>query len=226
MFLPPVSPTRVTVMFDVKSDKGVSLIELIFTILILSLALVGIAYSISVGTGRSSDTLVEIQAVALAQAYLDEIIGKRFDEGNRASGIPPCRVQRDGLGDLADGAARRCSEKVSASPPPRQFGPDGSEVRDTFDDVDDYDGLEEGFGLGPGLELKDANNVVRGSEYDNFRILIDVIYFDPMGTDVTYSDPGTVEELDDGYDAKLITITIFNGNETDGFVFSVYKSNF
>ena len=205
-------------------SKGVSLVELIFTILILSLALVGIASSISGGTSRSADTLVEIQAVALAQAYLDEIVGKRFDEGNRPSGIPPCRVQRDSLPDLADGAARRCSEKVEAAPPPREFGPDGSETRATFDDVDDYDGLIEGQGFG---DLEDANGDPRGSEYDNFRIEIEVTYFDPLGTDVSYSDPGTNdEELDDDYDAKLITVTIFNGNETEGFVFSVYKSNF
>ena len=205
-------------MFRKPYSNGVSLIELIFTILILSLALVGIASSISGGTSRSADTLVEIQAVALAQAYLDEIVGKRFDEGNSASGIPPCR------GTLADGAPRRCSEKLEAAPPPREFGPDGVETRATFDDVDDYDGLVEGQGFG---DLEDANGDSRGSEYDNFRVEIEVTYFDPLGTDVTYSDPGTNdEELDDDYDSKLVTVSIFNGNDTQGFVFSVYKSNF
>ncbi|PCI73981.1 MAG: hypothetical protein COB20_15645 [SAR86 cluster bacterium] len=205
-------------MFRKLYSRGVSLIELIFTILILSLALVGIASSISGGTSRSADILVEIQAVALAQAYLDEIVGKRFDEGNRASGIPPCR------GTLPNGAARRCSEKVEPSPPPREFGPDGTETRATFDDVDDYDGLVEGLGFG---DLEDANGDPRGSEYDNFRVEIEVTYFDPLGTDVTYSDPGTNdEELDDDYDSKLVTVSIFNGNDTEGFVFSVYKSNF
>lgn len=214
-------------MFRNVDSKGVSLIELIFTILILSVALVGIASSISGGTSRSADTLVEIQAVALAQAYLDEIVGKRFDEGNRASGIPPCRVLRDGLPNLADGASRRCSDKTDVAPPgtfPRFFGilADG-ETRATYDDVDDYDGLKEGFGeTNP---LQDANGDPRGSEYDNFHIEIEVTYFDPLGTDVTYSG-ATDEELDDGYDSKLITISVFNGNDAQGFVFSVYKSNF
>jgi MSHA pilin protein MshD len=208
----------VIVMHKIIYSKGISLIELIFTILILSVALFGIATTMSGGASRSSDILPEIQAVALAQAYLDEIVGKRFDEGNRASGIPPCR------GTLADGAPRRCSEKVEPSPSPREFGPDGTETRATFDDVDDYDGLVEGLGFG---DLEDANGDPRGSEYDNFRVEIAVTYFDPLGTDVTYSDPGTNdEELDDGYDSKLVTVTIFNGNDTDGFVFSVYKSNF
>ncbi len=199
---------------------GVSLIEMIFAILILAVALVGIAASIGGGTSRSSDTLIEIQAVALAQAYLDEIIGKRFDEGNANSGIPPCR------GTLPDGNRRRCSEKLEPSPPPREFGPDGSETRASYDDVDDYDGLEEGFGIGGG-ELFDANGDSRGTEYANFRVSVVVDYYDGSGTDVEYTPTTpTDEELDDMYDAKLITVTVFFGADTEGFVFSAYKSNF
>lgn len=209
------------------NQKGVSLIEMIFVILILSLALVGIATTISGGTSRSSDTLVEIQSIALAQAYLDEILGKRFDEGSRASGIPPCRVLRDGMADMPDGAPRRCSDKVSGSPPPREFGEDGSEDRSTYDDVDDYDGLTEGLGnISPNDTLKDANGDDREG-YDNYSVSIEVTYYDGSGSDVEYT-PGapTDEELDDMYDAKLITVTVFFGSETEGLVLSAYKSNF
>jgi MSHA pilin protein MshD len=223
VFLQPVSPTQVTAMFDAKkqeSQKGVSLIEMIFVIIILSVALVGIATTISGGTSRSSDTLVEIQSIALAQAYLDEIVGKRFDEGNRASGIPPCR------GTLAAGAARRCSEEPEVVvTSERLFGPDGSEVRATYDDVDDYDGLVEGLGESfPDDTLKDANGADREG-YDNYSVSIAVNYYDGAGTNVEYTGP-TGEELDDMYDAKLITVTVFFGAETEGLVLSVYKSNF
>lgn len=202
----------------ISNSKGLSLIEMIFTILILALALAGIANSLSGGMARSSDTLREIQAVALAQSYLDEIVGKRFDEGNRPSGIPPCR------GTLPDGAPRRCSEE-SGVPPPRLFGPDGTETRATYDDVDDYDGLSEGFGeVNP---LQDANGDSRGTEYASFRVEIEVTYYDGSGTDVEYTPTTPVdEELDDMYDAKLIQVTVFYADDSEGFVFSVYKSNF
>lgn len=217
-------------MFDLgrrHSQRGVSLIEMIFVIIILAVALVGIATTISGGTSRSSDTLVEIQSIALAQAYMDEVLGKRFDEGTRASGIPPCRVLRDGMADMPDGANRRCSDKVSGSPPPREFGPDGAETRATYDDVDDYDGLTEGFGvIAPNDTLKDANGDDRDG-YANYSVSVEVDYFNPASGDISYvpSTP-TDEELDDVWDAKLITVTVFFGSETDGLVLSAYKSNF
>jgi len=217
-----------TVMFDVysmKFQRGFSLIEMVFVIIILAIALVGIASTIAGGTSRSSDTMVELQSIALAQAYLDEIVGKRFDEGNRASGIPPCRVPRDGTTDMPAGANRRCSEEPEVVvTSERLFGPDGSESRSTYDDVDDYDGLVEGFSQG--TVLKDANNNDREG-YDNFSVSIEVNYYVSGDADVTYTPPTpSNQELDDNYDAKLITVTVFFGAETNGLVLSAYKSNF
>ncbi len=211
----------VTAMFSGFKERyqlGVSLIEMIFVIIILSVALAGIAASISGGTARSSDTLVNIQSIALAQAYLDEIVGKRFDEGNRASGIPPCR------GTLAPAAARRCSEEPEVIvTDERLFGADG-EDRATYDDVDDYDNLQEG--LKYGVPLRDANNEERDG-YDNFSVLVEVNYYVSGSSAVTYAPTTPIgQELDDNYDAKLITVTVFFGAETEGLVLSAYKSNF
>lgn len=231
VFLRPVSPMRETVMFDGHRNirqRGVSLIEMIFVIIILAVALVGIATMMAGGTSRSSDTLVDIQSVALAQAYLDEILGKRFDEGAASSGIPPCRVPRDGSPDMPDGAPRRCSEEPEVVvPPQRSFGPDGAETRASYDDVDDYDGLLEGFGvIAPNDTLKDANGDDRDG-YANYSVSVEVNYYDPLGSDISYTpSTPTDEELDDDYDTKLITVTVFFGSETDGLVLSAYKSNF
>jgi MSHA pilin protein MshD len=191
---------------------------MVFVIIILSVALVGIAQSLSGGTARSSDTLVNIQSIALAQAYMDEILGKRFDEGNANSGIPPCR------GTLPNPAARRCSEEPEVFVvPQRSFGADGTETRATYDDVDDYDGLKEGFS--EGTTLKDANGDDR-DDYDSYSVAIEVNYYDG-GADIVYTPtPPTDEELDDLYDAKLITVTVLFGSETEGLVLSAYKSNF
>ena len=73
-----------------KKSKGLTLIEMVITIVLLSIALVAITNMLTTGLGRSSDTLLELRTAALGQAYLDEILGKRFDERTRNSGVPPC----------------------------------------------------------------------------------------------------------------------------------------
>ncbi|NBS13195.1 MAG: prepilin-type N-terminal cleavage/methylation domain-containing protein, partial [Gammaproteobacteria bacterium] len=56
-------------------QRGLSLIELIATIVIIAIALSAVVFSVQFGTTNSSDTLIQVRATALAQAYLDEILG-------------------------------------------------------------------------------------------------------------------------------------------------------
>lgn len=98
------------------AQRGVTLVELIITVVIISIALTGTIIAFSSVVGRSSDTLFQSRALALAQAYLDEILGQPFDRETPEGGVPPytgaCRV----IGGNADD-------------------------RDTFRSVDQYDGL-------------------------------------------------------------------------------------
>ena len=110
-------------------QRGITLIELVISIAILAIALVGVTQLLSGGLGRSADTMLESRVGALAQAYLDEILGKRFDENTRDSGVPPCRNSL--------GSTRLCSMVL---------GPESGETRATYDDVDDFNGLDEGEG--------------------------------------------------------------------------------
>ncbi|MEX0623026.1 prepilin-type N-terminal cleavage/methylation domain-containing protein [Saccharospirillum sp.] len=100
-----------------KTQRGVTLVELIITIVIIAIALSGTIIAFSNVVGRSSDTLFQSRAIALAQAYLDEIMGQPFDRETPDGGAPPyagtCRV----------------------------IGGDEDD-RDTFRSVDEYDGLE------------------------------------------------------------------------------------
>ena len=73
-------------------QKGLSLVELVITIVILAIALVGLTSVLGGGLSQSAETLPNVRAVALAQSYLDEILSKRFDEQSRPNGIPPCRA--------------------------------------------------------------------------------------------------------------------------------------
>lgn len=193
----------------VMSNKqlGLSLVELIITIVIIAIALVGISAMLNSGLSRNADALIQVRTVALAQAYLDEILGKRYDERTRSRGVPPCRASAP--------PARQCTAEAS-------FGPDGSETRARFDDVDDYHGLDEGEGqINP---LQDARGDTR-TGYDNFRVEVDVRYIN-VGVGEEEESLGVNNELDDQYDAKLITVTVTHSTATTGIDFSAYKSNF
>jgi len=196
-----------------RKQSGLTLVELVVTIVILSIALVTVVVFLNRGLGRSSDALLELRTATLAKAYMDEILAKRFDEKTRSNGVPPCRAP-DGPGGVP--ANRECTVEGS-------FGPDGSESRDSFDDVDDYVDIDEGTGgLNPVLE--DATGNPR-TGYDGYRVVVDVRYID-VGPAEEEEDLGQNNELDDEYDAKLITITVTHALLPTPFVYAAYKSNF
>lgn len=182
---------------------GVTLIEMVVTIVIMAIALFGVTTAISLAISRSSDVLLEARAMALAQSYLDEITAKRFDENSAPRGIPPCRSN--------------CT--IAGS-----FGPDGGETaRQDYDDVDDYDGLIEGFDQITPLQDVEGND---RTGYEGFWVDIDVRYLE-LGSGGAEENLATeANDLTDEEDAKHITITVYHIDNTNGWVFSVYKANF
>jgi len=180
------------------------MVELVITIVILAIAMMGVTTMLQNGVSRSADITLQIRTVALAQAYLDEILGKRYDEKTAA---PPCRASAP--------PARQCTAEGL-------FGPDGPESRAGYDDVDDYHGLDEGDGqINP---LQDALGNTR-TGYDNFRVAVEVRYIN-VGVGEEEETLGVANELDDEFDAKLITVTVTHRSFNPGIVFSAYKSNF
>ena len=202
---------QVIAMFSkTAKQSGITLIELVVTIVILGVALVSLSGVVGGGASRNSDITVQIRATALAQAYLDEILGKRYDENTRNGGIPPC--QATGTGP----PPRQCTAEAS-------FGAEaGENTRARLDDVDDYHGMDEGDGQT--LPLQDAQGNTRAG-YENFRVRVVVRYINVGvgGEEVTLS---VNNELDDEFDAKLVTVTVSDRSNTEGWDFSVYKSNF
>lgn len=184
-------------------QRGITLIEMIATIVVLAIALAGITAALSGGIGRSADVLTGTRAVALAQSYLDEITGKRFDEASDPRGIPPCRAN--------------CTDASG-------FGPDGGESdRGDFDDVDDYHQLDEGW-QAAGV-LRDAQGNPR-TGYDSFRVRVSVRYLQSSPGGAEESLGATPADLDDDRDAKLITVTVSHPDNPDGWRYSAYKANF
>ena len=83
--------------------RGFTLIELIFFIVVVSVALAGVLQVMNVGVTASADPLVRKQAAALAESILQEVLQKAY-----------------------------------VDPDPALTS--GESTRDTFDDVDDYNG--------------------------------------------------------------------------------------
>ncbi|KPQ28016.1 MAG: MSHA pilin protein MshD [Marinobacter excellens HL-55] len=97
------------------SQQGATLVELVMTIVIISIAIAGVVGAFALIIGRSAEPLNQTRAVALSQLYMDEILSKSFAHGSPVGG---------GAVDADDAD---CSNP----------GPDG-ETRRTFNDVDDY----------------------------------------------------------------------------------------
>jgi MSHA pilin protein MshD len=79
-------------------------------------------------------------------------------------------------------------------------------------------------GDGQILPLQDAQGNTR-TGYDNFRVRVAVRYIN-VGVGEEEENLGVNNELDDQYDAKLITVTVSFRSDTAGWDFSAYKSNF
>lgn len=78
------TPTRVL------HESGVTLIETIIFMVVVSIALVTLVKVYSNAVNNSVDPVVRIRALELAQSQLDEILSRKFDENTPTGGIPAC----------------------------------------------------------------------------------------------------------------------------------------
>lgn len=85
-------------------QRGLTLVELVITIVIVGIAVIGVLAVLARSSTSSAEAMVQAQAVAIGNAYLEEALLKPF-------------VDPDGV--------------------------DGEGSRTLFDDVDDYNGLDD-----------------------------------------------------------------------------------
>lgn len=121
-------PLRVGSNCSQRHSRGISLVELVVFIAIISVGLAGILGVMNYTTRASADPLVQKQALAIAEAYLEEVLAMPFtycdpDDANAATA-------QDATG---------CASLVEA------MGPEPGESRGSgttpFDNVNDYNGL-------------------------------------------------------------------------------------
>lgn len=85
-------------------SKGFTLIELVIAMVVVSIALGGVLMVMNYTVQHSADPMLQHQAVAIAEGYLEEALLRSYADPD---------------------------------------GSDAGETRSTFDDVDDYDGLND-----------------------------------------------------------------------------------
>ncbi len=131
-----------------RTSLGFTLVELIVAMVLIAIAMLGITYSLSYGLRYQSHGLSQAQSVALAQAYLDEMLGQKFDANTPVGGMPPCHP---------DTLSCAAADTFGASGP-----------RAAFTSINDYDGLDES----PPLDI-DGNP---RSGYNGYRVRVAVRY--------------------------------------------------
>jgi MSHA pilin protein MshD len=148
-----------TTVFLLRGQRGISLIELIMFIMIVSVALAGILLVMNVTTKSSADPLVHKQALAIAESLLEEIELMPFtfcdpNDPTAATATSPtigagaCTVQVENIGAEAAYAYQATAEtRYNATAP--------------FDNVNDYNG----FYMAPGALLDITGNAIGPAGY-------------------------------------------------------------
>ena len=63
---------------QMEHQKGVTLIELIISIVVISVAVTAVSAVYMLSVKRSADPLIQRQALSIAEAYLDEVLSKHY----------------------------------------------------------------------------------------------------------------------------------------------------
>lgn len=110
-------------------QRGFTLIEIIVGIVTLSIALVLLSTLLFPQAPRSAEPLLKARASALGQMFMNEIMGKAFDDNSDMSG---------GYVRCNDTTPVSCTEPGSLS--------SEEQSRSDYDDVDDFHGLSSDSG--------------------------------------------------------------------------------
>ena len=123
------------------NQQGLTLIELIVAMVVISVALVGVMSVINYTTLHSADPVLRHQAIAIAEAYMEEIVLKDYFDPDELSDPPP-----DLLPDPC---------------------PDKESDRTLYDNVCDYREHFDNDAIGPvGSEITDYAVAVKVEEKD------------------------------------------------------------
>ncbi|MCF2947364.1 type II secretion system GspH family protein [Paraglaciecola aquimarina] len=177
-------------------NNGFTLVELIIGLVVFSIAMTLFVSLIVPQAIRSVEPIFQVRAAELGQALISEISSKPFDENSsRVGGYTRCN----------EGTACTSINSVTNSNIEEGLG-----NREQFDDVDDYNNLNES-----GANIKNSLGATTNL-YQGFSARVKVSY----DADMDGGNPDTVVG-----NIKLITVTITTPNNED-IIFSAYRANY
>ncbi len=86
----PLIASTSKLVCSTKRETGVTLIEIIVFLVVIGLALSALLRVFNQSVVKSVDPVVRVRALDIAQAQLDEILSRKFDENTPTGGFPPC----------------------------------------------------------------------------------------------------------------------------------------
>lgn len=107
---------------NARRQAGLNLIELILSIVIIAIACTGVLLVFAQTVRFSADPMIQTQALAIGEAYLDEILARPLDDpsggetGASEEGNPSLAANRPQLDDVQD------YDGLSNTPPQDQDG--------------------------------------------------------------------------------------------------------
>ena len=83
-------------------QRGATLIELVITIVIISISVAAVLATLSNMTGHSADPMIEAQATAIAESYLEEIMLKPYLDPTTGTVCPAPTGGRSSYDNICD----------------------------------------------------------------------------------------------------------------------------
>jgi len=124
-----------------RNQRGLSLVEQIVFIVVVGIAVAGVLAAMNVATRGSADPMIQKQALAIAEAVLEEVQLQPFTycdpddaAAPTATGVTGCATQ-EAIG--VEGGETRSGNPVGTPP--------------FFDNVSDYDGYDTGTAVPSGI---------------------------------------------------------------------------
>jgi MSHA pilin protein MshD len=177
-------------------QRGLSLVELVIFIVVVSAAVAGVTAAFVSSTRSSADPMIQKQALSIAEAILEEVQLQAFtycdpDDSTAATALraqvnPPtdCTATPETMGGAVEGETR-----YSATAP--------------FDNVNDYDGFESATAVPSGIRNLGGTQI---AGLDTYRVVVGVAG-QALG--------GIGNDVDARPQSLLITVTVTGpGNTT------------
>jgi MSHA pilin protein MshD len=170
-------------------QRGLSLVELIVTIVVIGVAVAGVLVAFTTATRSSTDPMIQKQALAIAEALLEEVQLQPFtycdpDDANAATAL-----------SAVVNPATDCAATLEGS------GPEGEDRYSTttpFDNVNDYNGFDSATAAPAGIRNINQDLI---DGLDGYHVKVDV-----AGQPLS----GVGDDANGKPQSLLITVTVTN----------------